>query len=517
MKATQIRNEEVETTDVELPEGWTEINLGVVVESMKNGLYKPVTSYADAGTACLRMYNIEGGKIVWKAIKRMRLTQDEIKEYGLAPGDLLINRVNSRELVGKTAVVPEGLETCVYESKNIRVRLIPELVNSDFVNYRLLLSGQDYFNFNSQQVVGMASISQPQIADFPLPLAPRAEQGRIVSKLQTLLENIDRIRTRIVRLPDLLKAFRQAVLAAACSGKLTEDWRQVHDDTLDPLLDSIQQVNDNFKVADSISTLDWTIPDSWRWATLGGIAEVVGGITKGQKRRASEKLRSVPYLRVANVQRGFLDLDEIKYIEATEEEISNLRLMPGDVLFTEGGDRDKLGRGWIWHGEIAECIHQNHIFRARLYSERLQGKFVSWFANLVGQNYFIDEGKQTVNLASINLRKLRAFPVPVLPETEQEEIVRRVEALFKLAETIERRVAVARVKAERLSQSVLSKAFRGELVPTEAELARREGRNYESAGVLLARIKKEETVVNEKANGSARRSGGKQRSARASS
>src|SRR5207249_4293681 len=138
--------------DSEMPEGWAASNLGHVVASMKNGLYKPASKYSDRGVACLRMYNIEDGKIVWKAIKRMLLTRAEVEEYQLAAGDLLVNRVNSRELVGKTAVFPEELEACVYESKNIRVRLIPELVNSDFVNYRLLLCGQSHFNHHSQQV-----------------------------------------------------------------------------------------------------------------------------------------------------------------------------------------------------------------------------------------------------------------------------------------------------------------------------------------------------------------------------
>src|SRR5439155_12557461 len=100
--------------------------------------------------------------------------------------------------------------------------------NSDFVNYRLLLFGQRYFNYNSQQVVGMASISQPQIADFPLPLPPRAEQDRIVSKMRALLGGIEKASARIANVPKILKGFRQIVLAAACSGKLTEDWRRVN-------------------------------------------------------------------------------------------------------------------------------------------------------------------------------------------------------------------------------------------------------------------------------------------------
>src|SRR5437868_1883761 len=107
------------------------------------------------------------------------------------------------------------------------------------------------------------------------------------------------------------------------------------------------------------------LPPGWCWTSLETIADIEGGITKDQKRRHDGPVREVPYLRVANVQRGYLDLTELKTILATEEEIESLRLCPGDILFTEGGDRDKLGRGWVWNGEVEECIHQNHIFRAR--------------------------------------------------------------------------------------------------------------------------------------------------------
>src|SRR5262249_28337839 len=97
------------------------------------------------------------------------------------------------------------------------------------------------------------------------------------------------------------------------------------------------------------------LPEGWAWAHLRNIAELKGGITKGQKRGQGEVVRAVPYLRVANVQRGYLDLDEIKDIEATDAEIEELQLLRGDVLFNEGGDRDKLGRGWIWAEQLPLC------------------------------------------------------------------------------------------------------------------------------------------------------------------
>ena len=165
------------------------------------------------------------------------------------------------------------------------------------------------------------------------------------------------------------------------------------------------------------------LPAGWCWATLEEISEIVGGITKDQKRQQTTTTREVPYLRVANVQRGYLDLGEMKTILADEEEIKALRLKKGDVLFTEGGDRDKLGRGWVWNEEIEECIHQNHIFRARPRLTLVEPKFVSYHGNYFGQDWFTKAGKQTTNLASINKGILRQFPVPIAPIGEQRRIV----------------------------------------------------------------------------------------------
>jgi len=211
----------------ELPQGWAETTIGKVAESMKNGLYKPVTAYADDGVACLRMYNIDEGKIVWKNIRRMKLSSDEIQDYQLLPGDLLVNRVNSRELVGKSAVISADLETCVFESKNIRLRFRSDLVCPALANYALLLGGQRHFTSNAQQVVGMASISQPQIAAFPLRLPPLNEQRRIVAKLEKLLSRVDAAQARLATIPRILKRFRQSILSAASSGQLTADWRKI--------------------------------------------------------------------------------------------------------------------------------------------------------------------------------------------------------------------------------------------------------------------------------------------------
>ncbi|MFO0654590.1 MAG: type I restriction-modification system endonuclease, partial [Polyangia bacterium] len=186
-------------------------------------------------------------------------------------------------------------------------------------------------------------------------------------------------------------------------------------------------------------------------------------ITKGQKRGPSAQVRSVPYLRVANVQRGRLDLTSIKEIEATEEEIYELRLIQGDLLCTEGGDRDKLGRGWVWNDEIPECIHQNHIFRARLGSQGLNAKYVSWYCNQVGAEYFLSQAKQTTNLASINITKLGQLPIALAPVNEQKRIADKLNSLLARVDACRERLDRVPGILKRFRQAVLAAATSGEL------------------------------------------------------
>ncbi|XXT19105.1 hypothetical protein WME94_53655 [Sorangium sp. So ce429] len=239
------------------------------------------------------------------------------------------------------------------------------------------------------------------------------------------------------------------------------------------------------------------LPEGWVWTCLRNIADIKGGITKGQKRRQDVKLCAVPYLRVANVQRGYLDLNEVKQIDATPEELEELCLIRGDVLFNEGGDRDKLGRGWIWEEQLPLCIHQNHVFRARLANGVVEPKFVSWYGNSFGQRYFVGEGKQTTNLASINITKLGALPVPLPPFAEQKRIVEEVDRLLSVTDEAEQTVRAQLVRAQRLRQSVLKRAFEGKLVPQDP--------NDEPASALLDRIRAVRAEVSA-ANGSGRTS-----------
>ena len=286
-------------------------------------------------------------------------------------------------------------------------------------------------------------------------LAPLPEQHRIVAEIETQFTRLDASVAALRRARANLKRYRASVLKDACEGRLVPTEAELARSEgrdyepaavlLERILaerrarwESQEKRRGKYKEpsAPDTSTLP-QLPEGWAWATLSQLSELKGGVTKGQRYKSEQMLREVPYLRVANVQRGFLDLKHVSTIETSQENIDQLRLKPGDVLFTEGGDRDKLGRGWVWKGEIEECIHQNHVFRARPLSNSVIPEFVSWWGNSFGQDFFSRFGKQTTNLASINLTVLSLFPVPLPPLAEQRRIVAEVERRLSVIQQAE--------------------------------------------------------------------------------
>lgn len=183
------------------------------------------------------------------------------------------------------------------------------------------------------------------------------------------------------------------------------------------------------------------------------------GVTKGRKLNG-RPTRLVPYLAVINVQDRALNLSAVKMIDATEEEIERYRLQTGDLLLTEGGDPDKLGRGTLWGNELPECIHQNHVFRVRLTTEAIEPLFLEWLiGSQRGKRYFLRSAKQTTGIATINMTQLRGFPLLLPPLKLQHEFV----AQLAVAEVVEAAHRTAVAKVDGLFASLQHRAFRGEL------------------------------------------------------
>jgi type I restriction enzyme S subunit len=206
------------------------------------------------------------------------------------------------------------------------------------------------------------------------------------------------------------------------------------------------------------------IPESWALSSFDDIFVIVSGVTKGQKVAANVAV-NVPYLRVANVQRGHLDLAVIKNNTVRKADEERHALRRGDVLMTEGGDWDKLGRAAIWGEEIAGCIHQNHVFRVRPPSKDISPEWVVTYVNsLLGRAFFEDASKQTTNLASINMTQLRGCPFPLPPLAEQHRIVAKVDELMALCDRLEASLTATADTRRRLLEALLAEA----LAPDEA-------------------------------------------------
>jgi type I restriction enzyme S subunit len=447
----------------DLPEGWTRARLPEVAD-LTMGQSPPSSSY-NASEVGLPFFQgkAEFGEIYPTPVKYCSAPQ-KIAEKA----DILIS---VRAPVGPTNICKE--KSCIGRGlAAIRPRAG---VNGRYVFYFLRSIEQ----WVARQGTGstFTAISKSDLERIEVPLPPLNEQRRILAMLEESLGKVNACQKRLAKIPVILKRFRQSVLAAGCSGRLTADWREKEEDP-EPTRELLFEPDGA-----------GDIPSSWAWKKLSDLTQVKGGVTKGRNFQGRKTIL-LPYLRVANVQDGYLDLREIKQIEVLPGDAQKYSLNDGDVLFTEGGDRDKLGRGTIWRGEIANCIHQNHIFRARLTTTSATAEYLSLASKSeFSRQYFFANASQTVNLASINLTMLSGLPLPLPPLKEQMEIVTRVDSLFEFVDQIDTRYRNARAQVDKLTQSILAKAFRGELVSTEAELARREGRYCEPASILLERIR----------------------------
>lgn len=210
------------------------------------------------------------------------------------------------------------------------------------------------------------------------------------------------------------------------------------------------------------------VPENWKPMALDDCATVQTGVAKGRKFSDAEMV-DVPYLRVANVQDGHLDLAEMKEIHIRRSEVERYRLQTGDVVLTEGGDFDKLGRGFIWRGELDLCVHQNHVFAVRPDRASLLPEFFAYLAqSSYGKAYFLKVAHKTTNLACINSTKLKAFPVLIPPTLdEQQEIVDILDALDRSNGFQKRKLAVL----EDLSQTLLRKLISGQTRVSDLDLS----------------------------------------------
>ena len=426
----------------ELPVGWVEVPIGDLCDLRNGRAFKPA-EWTDEGIPIVRIQNLNN----WQA--KFNHYQGEVDANHLLGGGELLFAWSGTPGTSFGAHIWAGGKAALNQHI-FRVDFDEDSLQKGFFRYAINQKLNDLIDI-AHGGVGLRHVTKGKFEQTEVFLPPLNEQRRLAAKLDTTLAAVDACRQRLDGVAAILKRFRQAVLAAATSGELTREWRE-----------------------------ERGMEKDWLGTCLSDIADIQGGLTKDSKKQDPGD-PELPYLRVANVQRGYLDLQEMAFIRVPRKRLDALLLQDGDILFNEGGDRDKVGRGWIWEAQITECVFQNHVFRARLLNQGNQPKYVSWWANTCGASHFLGQGKQTTNLASISKTTLGLLPIQLPCAAEQEEIVRRVETFFTLADQLEARLTAARKVVDRLNPALLAKAFRGELVPQDP--------GDEPASVLLERIR----------------------------
>ena len=343
------------------------------------------------------LLSLSYGRIVQKDItSNDGLLPDSFETYQIVrPGDIvfrLTDLQNDKRSLRSAIVEEAGIITSAY------LAVIPQRASPSYMSY-LFRSYDTTKVFYSMGGGLRQSMKFADLKRMPTVLPPPDEQTQIAVFLDHETAKIDALVTEQRRLVELLKEKRQAVISHAVTRGLNPDA------PLKP------------------SGIEWLgdVPAHWKVVPLKFIAKVQTGVAKGKDISGRDTIQ-VPYLRVANVQDGYLDLDTIAEIEIPADDLPRYRLQKGDVLMNEGGDFDKLGRGHLWEGSIDPCIHQNHVFAVR--PHRVSPV---WLNAITGsqyaQYYFMTRSKQSTNLASISSTNLMELPVLLPPEEEQQAIL----------------------------------------------------------------------------------------------
>lgn len=356
-----------------------------------------------------------------------------------------------------------------------------------------------------EKSTAIPGLSRGDVYAIAVPIPPLAEQRRIVAKLEKLLSKVDACRARLEKIPVILKRFRQAVLAAACSGRLTADWREKSssNESITAVVESIYRMREAEAITksqkDYLSKLievaekndSNELPEGWQFVNLNKLCSTFDYGTSAK----SQPSGKVPVLRMGNIQEGRIDWADLVY-SSDDKEIQKFALEPGTVLFNRTNSPELVGKTAIYRGE-RPAIFAGYLIRINPFPE-LNPEYLNLCLNTnYAKEFCLTVKTDGVSQSNINAQKLGTFEIPFCPISEQAEIVRRVEELFVLADRIEARYKKAKDHIEKLTQSILAKAFRGELVPQDP--------NDEPASELLNRIKADHVTKRDSRRGKTER------------
>ncbi|NVK72206.1 MAG: restriction endonuclease subunit S [Oceanospirillaceae bacterium] len=378
------------------------VELGSIANFINGYAFKP-THWENGGKPIIRIQNLTDPS------KPFNYTSLKIADkYLVEKGDLLVSWSATLD------VFEWDSEDALLNQHIFKIEPDFNKIDKNYLRYALKEAIASMMKFTRGST--MKHVNRGDFLGTKIPLPPLAVQKQIAA----VLEKADTLRSQCQQMEQELNALAQSVFL-----DMFGDFRKM---------------------------------DKTNFLPLGDCADVCSGITKGQK-FGDKPTVIVPYMRVANVQDGYLDLSEVKNIEAKVSDFDKYLLQAGDVLMTEGGDHDKLGRGAVWDGKIENCIHQNHVFRVRLHGHYLPKFFEYLLQSQYAKQYFLKCAKKTTNLASINITQLKSLPMPPLSLSKQHDFVDFIERLDK------QKLHLQEMKDQFCDNfnSLMQRAFKGEL------------------------------------------------------
>jgi len=430
-----------------LPHGWISDRLKDV--SIVNGSSLPANTDPDYEFGYLEISNVNyHGVVDPKTIEHLRFGDAPSRARRLVKrGNTVISSV--RPNLQAVAFIEDHQGDLVCSTGFNVVKPIQSKLHSKFAYYALISEASRQHFEATAKGVGYPAVDDKDFNALEIPIPPLSEQERIAAYLDASCAAIDAAVAAKRRQVETLEGIKRAAIQRVVTRGLDPDAPLRH--------------TGNAWIAE--------IPSNWEQVSLKRICEIQTGLTLGKVYEGM--LIERPYLRVANVQDGHLRLNDVTSIEVPEQVARRVTLRSGDVLMTEGGDLDKLGRGTIWTGEIANCLHQNHIFAVRCFGHKLLPPFLAYLtASQYGRDYFEATGKRTTNLASTNSTKVGQFPIPRPSIDEQRVICESLDArlahIQKIVDDIETQI----VTLVAYRKSLIHECVTGQRRVTEDDLKR---------------------------------------------
>jgi type I restriction enzyme S subunit len=489
------------TTD-KLPRNWVWTNLGNILSIISGEAFKK-KDYSSSGVRLLQIANVSFSKVIWE--QQNFLSEDFISKYPelvLRKNDIVmaLNRPLINGLLKIACLREEDAPAILYQ-RVARFNLFRDEMREYFLHYAHSPSFIQLIRDNLQGS-DQPYINTSNLPNLPIPIPPLNEQRRIVAKIEALKAWSQRVKEELEAIPALLDQFRQSVLAAAFRGDLTADWREKNPD-VEPasvLLEHTQKAKDNFlEKHQELSTVQHDdlpeLPDSWTWAVTENLSKFesnaicagpFGTIFKAKDFRESGIpiifLRHVGEGKYLTEKPGFMDIDK------WEELFKPYSVWGGELLITKLGEPP--GSCAIYPEDIGPAMVTPDVIKMSVNTEVALKHYLMYYFNSATSKKIAFGVAYGVTRLRMNLSIFRKLPIPLAPLLEQQEITRQVQILYRIADQVEQQYKEAKSHLDQLNQSILAKAFRGELVPQDP--------NDEPASVLLERIRAEREKLDTK-------------------